>query len=261
MKRYISIIIFLFISYGIQSQILIALLLGDKLNTGKIEFGLDGGFNYASISNMDANKRLSEFNLGFYFDIKMKENWYLNTGVLVKSTLGVDHLSMDDLEFLNATIYLNQSDEILEGDYSQKMSTFIVPALVKYKFNNHVYAEGGLQFGWMYKSWIQFDSKIEGNSARIKEENNDMTNWFDMGVAAGTGYRLLNGYGWTLGLRYYYGFTNVYKDKSGTKNSSLFLKLNVPIGISDEMKEKANEQKAIIKEKKLLKKKARKKTK
>lgn len=250
MKKQLLIVFFLFLSYGIQSQVLIALLLGDKLNTGNIEFGLDGGFSYAKISHMDTNDKLSEFNLGFYFDIKIKEQWYLNTGLLVKSTLGIDELSMDDLEFLNATIYLDPNENILEGDYSQKMSYFLVPALAKYKFKSNIYAEVGLQFGWMYKSWIQFDSDIDGNSARIKEKNKDMINWFDMGVAAGAGYRLLNGYGWSLGVRYYYGFMNVYKDRSGTKNSSLFLKLNIPFGISDEMKEKANEQKAIIQKKK-----------
>ncbi|MCK4561394.1 MAG: outer membrane beta-barrel protein, partial [Flavobacteriaceae bacterium] len=183
MKKQLLIVFFLFLSYGIQSQVLIALLLGDKLNTGNIEFGLDGGFNYASVSNLDTNDKLSEFNMGFYFDIKIKENWYLNTGVLVKSTLGIDELSMDDLEFLNAKIYLDQNDNILEGDYSQKMSYFLIPALAKYKFNKQIYAEGGLQIGWMYKSWIQFDSNIDGNSARIKENNKDIINWFDMGVA------------------------------------------------------------------------------
>ena len=55
-------------------------------------------------------------------------------------------------------------------------------------------------------------------------------NRFDMGIAAGAGYRLLKGLGWTIGLRYYYGFLDVYKDRSGTRNSSLFLKVNVPIG-------------------------------
>ena len=261
MKKNFLIILFLFLSYGMQSQVLIALLLGDKLNTGNIEFGLDGGFNYSNISGFDDNKKLSEFNLGFYFDIKMKEKWYLNTGVLVKSTLGVDNLSMDDLDFLNATIYLDQNDNIVEGDYSQKMSSFLVPALVKYKFNKQIFAEGGLQVGWMYKSWIQFDSNIEGNSIRTKEKNKDMINWFDMGVAVGGGYRLLKGMGWTLGVRYYHGFIDVYKDRSGTKNSSLFLKLLIPMGVSDETKELVKEQKAINIEKKAKRKEAKKKSK
>ena len=36
--------------------------------------------------------------------------------------------------------------------------------------------------------------------------------------------------GMTIGIKYYYGFTNVYKGVSGSNNSSLFLKVNVPIG-------------------------------
>ena len=36
----------------------------------------------------------------------------------------------------------------------------------------------------------------------------------------------------TLGVKYYHGLTNVYKGVSGTNNSSLFLKVNIPIGAS-----------------------------
>ncbi len=244
MKKQFIIILFLFISYSMQSQILIALLLGDKLNNGNIEFGLDGGVNFSSISNMDSNNRLNTFNLGFYFDIKMKNQWYFNTGVLVKSSLGLKDLTDEDLTFLNATTYDT------EGDYRQKMSYFLVPALAKYKFKNHLYLEAGPQFGLMYKAWIEFNSDIEGNTARIKENNKDMINRIDMGLSAGAGYRLLNGYGWTLGVRYYYGFINVYKDRSGTMNSSLFLKLNIPIGVSEQSKEMATKQKEFLKEKK-----------
>ncbi len=258
MKKYFFIIIFLFISISTQSQVLIALLLGDKLNTGKIEFGLDGGYNFSKISGLDADKKLSEFNLGFYFDIKMKERWYLNTGVLVKSTMGVDKLSKNDLELLNATIYKDQSGNNVEGDYSQKMNSFLIPALAKYKFKSNIYTEAGLQFSWMYNSWIQFDSDIEGNSARIKEKNKDITNWFDMGVVVGAGYRLLNGYGWTLGARYYHGFMDVYTDISGTKNSALFLKLNIPFGVGKETKKEVKRQKELLKEKKAKRKEAKK---
>ena len=112
----------------------------------------------------------------------------------------------------------------------------------------------GFQFSWMYKSWIQFDSKVEGNSARIKENNEDITNWFDIGLTAGTGYRLLNGYGWTLGARYYYGLINVYKDQPGTKNSVFFLKLAIPFGVSEKTKEARKTSKRIKKRKKAKKK-------
>ena len=55
-------------------------------------------------------------------------------------------------------------------------------------------------------------------------------NRLDTGITFGTGYKLMPDSGMTLGLKYYYGFTNVYKGVSGSNNSSLFLKLNLPIG-------------------------------
>jgi len=250
-KLFILIFLFLY-SYNIHSQVLIALLLGDKLNSGKIEFGLDGGLNFARIGNMDSNSFSRELNIGFYFDIKMKEQWYLNTGVLVKSTLGIDNLTEQDLNFLGATTY------DAEGEYKQRINYFLVPALAKYKFKNNIHAELGPQFGLATKAFIQFDSDVEGNEARIRETNTDMINRFDVGIAAGVGYRLLKGLGWTIGARYYYGFLDVYKDRSGTKNSSLFLKLNVPIGLSLEKKEEAKAMKASIKEKRANKKEAKK---
>lgn len=231
MKHKFLLIIFLLVTVSMQSQVLIALLLGKSLNTGKIEFGLDGGISYSNLGGMDSKDYYRKWNLGFFFDIKMKDQWYLNTGVLVKSELGLDNLTEKDLDFLGATIH----DE--EGEYSQSISYFLVPALARYKFDNHMYAEIGPQFGLVYKAHIKFYSDIDGIEINASEENRDMLNRFDMGIAAGTGYRLLKGLGWTIGLRYYYGFLDVYKDRSGTNNSSLFLKLNVPIGLSQEKKE------------------------
>ena len=255
MRKPILIILFIFISFGLQSQVLIALLLGDKLNTGKIEFGLDGGFNYSSITGMDSNNYDNSFFLGFYFDIKMKENWYLNTGFLVKSTMGIDELTDADLEFLQATTYDT------EGKYKQQLSYWVLPVLAKYKFKNHMYAEAGLQFALLRKSWIEFNSKIEGNSAKIKETNTDMLNRFDTGIVAGTGFRLLKGLGWTIGVRYYYGFIDVYKEGSGNKNNSLFLKMNVPMGLSEKAKAEIKEYKASKKETKAKKKEEKKRKK
>ena len=92
-----------------------------------------------------------------------------------------------------------------------------------------------------------------------------MINRFDMGIAAGAGYRLLKGLGWTIGARYYYGFLDVYKDRSGTNNSALFLKVNAPIGLSEEkkaqIKELKNKRDERKKQKKELKKAEREKNK
>ncbi len=122
------------------------------------------------------------------------------------------------------------------GDYSHQMKTFLVPALLKYKFKNHFYTEFGPQFGLVYKSWIEFQSDVDGKDAIIKEYNRDKVNRIDAGLMLGAGYTLLKGTGWTIGAKYYYGFVNTYKGIPGTKNSSIFLKLNIPIGAGEPTK-------------------------
>jgi hypothetical protein len=254
MKKYIISIFFLFFIYNLQSQVLIALLLGDKLNNGKMEFGLDGGLNFSSISELEANKWKRDFNLGFYFDIKMKKQWYFNTGVLVKSSLGVDNLSETDLNEIGTNLEITQL-----GDYTQKISYFLVPTLAKYRFKNNLYVEAGPQFGLMYKAWLEHNfNDEEGNENRIREENKDAVNRMEVGAVAGVGYRLLEGLGWTIGVRYHYGLTNVYKNISSIKNHALFLKLNIPIGVSEAKKEEIKEVKDQKQKEKEKKKKSRK---
>ena len=258
MKKFFLVSAFLLISVSMQSQVLIALLLGNTLNTGKIEFGLDGGWNYAQISNMDSNSWYRKWNLGFYFDIKMKDQWYLNTGVLVKAEHGLDNLTAIDLEKLGAYIYTNPDGSDTKGAYSQSISYFIVPALAKYKFDNHMYLEIGPQFALMHSAYIGFESDIDGIEVNAQEDNKDMIQRIDVGASVGAGYRLLKGLGWTLGVRYYYGFVDVYKDIPGKKNSALYMKVMVPIGLSDDKKAQAQAIKDERSEKKAAKKEAKK---
>ncbi len=246
MKKTVLVFFTLFIGFQSHSQVLITLLLGDKLNSPNLEFGLEGGINWTNISGMETNDFARKLNLGFYFDIRIKNQWFLYTGVLVKANMGVDKLTDNDLAFLGATIYNDFDDpnQRAEGDYSQKMNYFLIPALAKYKFKNHMYVEAGPQFGLMYKSWVEFEADIDGRDAIIKEYNKEKINKLDAGIMLGMGYTLFEGSGWTLGAKYYYGFVDVYKERAGTKNSSIFLKLNIPIGAGEGAKQKAAEKAA-----------------
>lgn len=231
MKKIFLIICFFFIQYGVYSQVLIALLLGDKLNTGKIEFGLDAGVNFSSISEMHTQDTYHNWNLGFYFDFKMKENWYINTGVLVKNTVGIDDLTEQDLDDLGA---FQDYEDFSDGTYTQKISYFTVPVLAKYRFNNNIYLEAGPQAGLMHKAWIEYNAEVDEDDLKLegtaKQDNKDQVNRFDFGFTGGAGYKFKKINGWTVGAKYYYGITNVYKGVSGKRNSSWLIKVNVPIG-------------------------------
>ena len=234
-KRIFFILIFLLIGVTARTQVLMSIIFGDKLNSDNVEFGLDGGLNWSQIHDLESSSSYRAFNLGFYFDILLKKKpWSFYTGVLVKAQLGTDELSDEDLVFLEI---VPQEEE---GTYAQRLNYFLVPAMLRYNFPNRIYLEAGPQFGLMYKASVDFESKTDDTEIRIKEFNKDRINKIDVGATAGIGYRIRPRKGMSIGLRYYYGFVNTYKNRSGTKNSSLFLKATVPIGANK--KEKTQEE-------------------
>jgi len=232
MRNYLVALLVLF-SIHAKSQVLITLLLGDKLNSDRIEFGLEGGINWAKIDGFETSSFARKWNLGFYFNIKTRENWSVYTGVLVKSNLGVKNLTTGDLGTLGIDEITNENGDLVAGNYSNKINTFMVPLLLRRNFKNQTYIAFGPQFGVNYQSWIEFNSDIENFDVIVKHYNTDLINKIDAGFTVATGYRMMRGKGWTIGAKYYRGFVDVYKDISGTKNRSFFVNLCIPIGVGD----------------------------
>ena len=118
---------------------------------------------------------------------------------------------------------------------------------MKYEFEDHIYVEGGLQFGLVTKAYVEFNGIQDELEVRIQEDNRDAMNRIDVGAIAGFGYQLKKGEGMTIGAKYSYGFVNAYKDKDGTKHNSIFVKVNIPIG-KNKAKEKRAEKERLKKE-------------
>ena len=59
--------VLVFTSTTVKSQVLITLLLGESLNSDKVEFGLIGGINRSYLYDISGSEGLNNFNLGFYF--------------------------------------------------------------------------------------------------------------------------------------------------------------------------------------------------
>src|SRR5688572_22729633 len=134
-----------------NAQVLISILLGDKLNSGKIEFGLDGGYSLASLEGLDPSTGHSNYNLGFYFDFAMKNPaWFVSTGVRVKSTMGADGITVYSLNDPSL-------DQVFAtGSVTRRINYFNVPVMMKYLFKNHLYAQAGIQLGLKYKATDEF---------------------------------------------------------------------------------------------------------
>jgi len=225
-RRFILLIFMLLIYAKSESQVLISLVFGDKLNSGKIEFGLDGGLTLSDQNGLSQSKNLSSFNLGFYFDIKWKGPWMFHTGVIVKSNMGAAGLPVYSLD------QPDLDNTYAGGSVERKLSYFNVPFLMKYNFKNHFFVEAGPMFGLLYKAADEFTNTVQGNEVTCRNENRDNYHPLDAGFMAGIGYRLMKGYGMNLGVRYYLGFVDVTVDdsKGSETNRAWYFTLGIPIG-------------------------------
>lgn len=223
----ISAVLFLFLfTTSANAQVLISLLFGDKLNSDKIEFGLVGGLNRSYILDISESQALNNFNLGFYFHINLKENSYLSTGVLVKSSVGATGMStyeIGDEDF----------DDLYEdGKLTKKISYFYVPVLYHYRFNNRWYLEGGVQLGLRSKAYDIFDVKVLDGDLQYKLDVRDQYKRLDAGFLGGAAYKFRKEIkSISAGINYYYGLVNVSEvADTKIKNSSIYLYLKIPIG-------------------------------
>ncbi|QCK14252.1 outer membrane beta-barrel protein [Mangrovivirga cuniculi] len=213
-------------SWQANSQVLISLLLGDKLNTEKLEFGLVAGINRSYLSNVEGAEGLNNFNLGFYFHIKMLESSYLSTGVLVKSNVGAQGMST----YLTGDDNL---DEVFEnGELTKKIRYFYVPVLWQQRFKNRWLLEGGFQAGLRHRAEDVFEVDTGGGDASYEIDARDQYTRFDIGLLFGVGYKLKPiPKSMSVGINYYQGFTDIMKMGSNkVRNSSLNFYFKVPIG-------------------------------
>jgi len=221
-------IAFLLAGHSGHSQVIISLIFGDKLNSDKIEFGLDGGVNWSTLHGLPDANSLIGFNLGFYFDFKLKDpNWMVNTGVIVKSPMGAEGLPVYSLNDAGL------DSAFAGGSVQRKIRYFNVPVMMKYQFKNHLYAKAGIQLGLRAKAFDEFTNTVKDKEdLNYKLKTRDDYHPLDGGLAFGLGYRLMKGNGMNFGLQYYLGLIDVVIDDSTPNqyNRSLYLTAGIPIG-------------------------------
>ena len=210
----------------LSSQILISLLLGDKLNSDQLEFGLDGGLAWSNFNDALFDDSRQNFHLGFYFDFKLNERLDFHTGVIVKSNMGASNITPYNLNDPNLdTLFKN-------GSVERKLSYFNIPIFLKYRFWNHFFFEVGPQIGLRNGAVDIFKSNDSDEELQYTRNIKDQINLFDLGVTAGLGYKLLKGKGISLGMRYYSGLMDVNSNNTiaDFTNSNFYVFAGIPIG-------------------------------
>lgn len=238
MKRIFLIAWLISASSVVYCQVLISLLLGDKLNSGTVEFGLDGGVNLTSLSGVTGANTTTGFFLGFYFDIKTKTPWLIHTGVIVKSPLGAE--GMEPYSLQNPDL----DNAFAGGEVTRKLSYFNVPIAVKRVFENNFFVEGGIQLGLGYKALDEFSNNVSSGDLTYEVSIRDQFHPLDAGPVAGIGYRLMKGNGMNINLRYYYGIVDITIDDTTANvyNRALYIGVGIPIGVGKDKARAASKE-------------------
>ncbi|HSC52880.1 MAG TPA: outer membrane beta-barrel protein [Phnomibacter sp.] len=241
MKKCIFVVGLVLQSLMADSQVLISLIFGDKLNSGNIEFGLDGGYSFSNLKGAVGSNSKGAFNLGFYFDIKTKHpNWMVSTGVVVKGPMGAK----------GQPVYLLH-DPALDsafkgGSVTTKLNYFYVPVNLKYTFKNRIFLKGGIQMGLINSASDLFLNNVKDeDDLTYKLSRKKDFAALDFGLAAGVGYRISKGMGMNININYYYGLIDVEvdDDKPNVMNQAWYFNVGIPIGKGKAMK-KAEAKKA-----------------
>jgi len=224
MKKALFTFLMLILYKAASSQVLIALLFGDKLNTEKLEFGLFGGPTFANISNMDAEAKTS-FTLGLYFNVKISENFFLHPEAIAKETFGAKGITPYPTG--NAEI----DEAFADGSVTRKIKAVSLPLLVRYRIKGLLFAEAGPQIDLQLKTKDIFETDVDDNPLTYETKVKDETTAFSIDVAGGLVYRFRKDKGVGLGLRYCYGLTDIMKKQDGKQvNTAWLINVSIPIG-------------------------------
>jgi hypothetical protein len=241
MKKLIIITGLLLFCTASYTQVLISLVFGDKLNSGNIEFGLDGGLSLSNLKGPEGSNNRSGLNLGFYFDIKTKNPaWMISTGVIVKGPMGAEGLPVYSLN--DAAL----DSAFRGGSVTTKLGYFYVPVTMKYTFKNRIFLKGGIQLGLINAASDNFVNSVkEDDDLNYNLKRNHDFAALDAGLVGGIGYRLMKGYGMNLNINYYYGLIDVESDDDGPDvfNRALYFNVGIPIGKGKAEKKAAERQK------------------
>ncbi|MBD80512.1 MAG: hypothetical protein CL840_16465 [Crocinitomicaceae bacterium] len=223
--RITLIAILIFFSTVCQSQIIIALLFGDKLNSDKVKFGLDIGASYSSIKSYDPDYSRGSLNLGMFFEFKLNERLILNPRLYFISESGGNKLP-----------YYSLNDSILDPALSntavqRRLRYFSLPVLLKVNLFNHLYFDVGPQLSFLTRADDSFyESTEKGNIIFETNVRNSINHW-DFGVKAGFSYKLFKGKGMSINANYYQGMMPIYTNSGAPTEYNQVIQLGVSVSI------------------------------
>jgi hypothetical protein len=208
------------------------LVFGDKLNSGKVEFGLVGGPTFSNITNFDGNSKPG-LNIGLFFNIKINDRFYLHPEAIPKSAMGAKNINL----YSTGNIGL---DTLMSGaSVKRNIKAISLPLLVRYRIGGLVFIEGGPQIDLYTNSKDVFKTEVNGQELTYSNKVKDQITRFGAGFTAGLVYKLKTTTSLAFGARYYLGLTDILKPDVGTQSSRGWLiNVYIPVGANKAQKKK-----------------------
>lgn len=234
MKKTLLIGIFIIIANVASSQVLIALLFGDKLSNEKLEFGLNVGLNRSSIINLDTSGAGVGLNIGMSFLYKFSDRWQINPMVYYSFPMGAKGVKVYETtdEDLN---------EVLESAMVQrKITAFSLPVTIRYKLFNLTYLDAGPQFNWLTKSEDVFTASVfDKDDLTFTSNVSDRYKKIDVGMTVGIAQKIKQSGGITITARYYNSLFTISKDVQSPNqyNSIFYFGVTIPFGKVEKVSE------------------------
>ena len=225
MKKITSIVLLTCLCKLTYAQVVIALLFGDKLNTGTLEFGIVVAPGATDISNI-VSKRRDNLSLGIYFNIHPDKKFFIHAEGIAKGSFGAENLipypvGNDTLDALFAG-----------GAVERKIKAFSLPILARYAMFPKIFIEAGIQPDMMLKSKDIFTTKVNDNELTYTTIISDKVALLDFGLAGGLFYKFSKDKrSMGIGIRYFQGLTDILPTTDGKQvNSAWQVNVTIPIG-------------------------------
>ncbi len=214
-----------------NSQALIALVFGKKLETDRLKLGLFIGEQGSMITgaNTTAFRPNLSFAVGAYTDIKIgkTDKWLLQNYLVFKSPKGASGLDVDS-EALTTDPQILANMDMIERD----ITYFQITPVMRYCFNRTWSLGAGPYMGFKMAGNDIYSAEEDDGNLSYKMKMKEKFTTVDFGFAFDVQCRLMKGNGLQLNLRYEQGVVNIYRSDTGLKGRSMAFHIGLGIPIT-----------------------------
>ena len=224
--RHLFLILLLFSSLVVKSQVMWMLIFGDKFSNDKIQSGANISFSLVNFSGLGETKYLPTWALGGFTEITLTDHWKLQPEFVFKSPTGATNVgSYYQIPGIQDSLFFERKDYL-------EIVSFTLPIYIKYK-TKYLGLGVGPQFGLAYTAkLIQKGETLYGDNLIVKHDFKPYMHNFDFGITGMFEFYLSpekDAASMRIGIRYYYGITQTLKRYPGVHNSVFMFTLGVPI--------------------------------